>query len=81
MIRLKEAASLLVKSKQISYPPLSFWEYGNGRSVAHSSDWTPGGRADVMGREYYPNYVANIAYLACQQQIPPGCASHVPAQD
>jgi len=70
MIRLKQAATLLLKSKQIGYPPLSFWQYGKGRSVAHSSDWTPGGGTDVMRWEYYPDYVANIAYLACQEEIP-----------
>jgi len=70
MVRLKQAATLLLKSKHIGYPPLSFWQYGKGRSVAHSSDWTPGGGTDVMRWEYYPDYVANIAYLACQEEIP-----------
>ncbi len=69
-ITLKNAATQLLTSDEISYPPLSYMEFGEGRSVAHSSDWTPGGASDVRKWKYYPDYVANIAFLATRNEIP-----------
>ncbi len=69
-VTLKQEATLLLKADEIPYPPLSFVDVGEGRSVSHSSDWTPGAGELVMRWEYYPDYTANIAYLAARCQIP-----------
>jgi uncharacterized membrane protein len=69
-VSLKQEAILLLTADETKYPPLSFADYGEGRGVAHSSDWTPGAGQDVMRWEYYIDYVANIAYLATQNHIP-----------
>ncbi len=69
-VSLKQGAVQLLAAKEIEYPPLSYADYGEGRSVAHSSDWTPGAGDDVMRWEYYPDYVANIAYLTTKNEIP-----------
>ena len=67
---LKSGAILLLTSDDTDIPPLSYWDIGEGRSVAHAMDWTPGGGTDVMHWEYYPDYVANIGYLATKNTIP-----------
>ncbi len=69
-VTLKQSATLLMTSDQITQPPLSYADFGEGRSVAHSMDWTPGAGRDVMEWEYYPDYVANIAFLATRNEIP-----------
>jgi len=69
-VSLRDAATLLLTAKGIPYPPLSYWDVGRGRSVAHAMDWTPGGATDVMRWEYYGDYVANVAYLATRNEIP-----------
>lgn len=69
-VSLKEAAVLLLRADDIDYPPLSCWDVGEGRSVAHTPDWTPSGGTDVMRWEYYVDYVANIAFLATRNDIP-----------
>ncbi len=70
MVALKQESTLLLKADEIKYPPLSYADFGRGRSIAHSSDWTPGGGTDVMRWEYYLDYVANIAYLGTGNDIP-----------
>ena len=70
MVTLKQESTLLLTADEIRYPPISFADYGQGRGVAHSSDWTPGAGADVMRWEYYIDYVANIAYMATKNDIP-----------
>jgi uncharacterized membrane protein len=69
-VSLKHSATLLLRADEVRYPPLSFIESGEGRTVAHASDWSPGAGADVMKWEYYPDYVANIAFLATRNDIP-----------
>lgn len=67
---LKEGAILLLRADETDIPPLSYWDIEQGRGVAHSMDWTPGGGTDVMRWEYYPDYVANVGYLATKNEIP-----------
>jgi len=69
-VSLKQSAKLLLTAHEVKYPPLSFTECGEGRTVAHASDWSPGAGVDVMKWEYYPDYVANIAFLATGNHIP-----------
>jgi uncharacterized membrane protein len=69
-VSLKQAGVLLLTAAEVDQPPLSYMDVGTGRTVAHSSDWTPGAGADVMRWEYYRDYVANIAYLASGSIIP-----------
>jgi uncharacterized membrane protein len=69
-ISLRQGATLLLTAKEIPYPPLSVMDFGEGRGIAHASDWTPGAGEEVMKWEYYPDYVANIAYLATRKEIP-----------
>lgn len=68
-VALKEGATLLLTTEIHPYPPLSTWKVGRGVTIAHSMDWTPGGGAHVMRWEYFPDYVANIAYLAVRHDI------------
>jgi uncharacterized membrane protein len=70
MVWLKEGAILLLRADETDIPPLSYWDIEQGRGVAHAMDWTPGGGTDVMLWEYYPDYVANIGYLATKNEIP-----------
>jgi len=67
---LKDGATLLLRADEVDIPPLSYWNIGEGVGVAHAMDWTPGGGTDVMQWEYYPDYVANIGYLATKNEIP-----------
>jgi hypothetical protein len=67
---LRFGATLLLKTDRHPYPHLSFWEIGEGASLAHGTDWTPGGGTFVMRWKYFPDYVANIAYLAVGHTIP-----------
>ena len=67
---LKEGAILLLKAEGHPHPPLSYWDFGEGRCVAHAPDWTPASGQDVMRWEFYLDYVGNIAYLAAQNTIP-----------
>jgi uncharacterized membrane protein len=69
-LTLKEGATLLLEAEGHPYPPLSYWEFGEGVSVAHAPDWTPVSGGDVMRWEFYLDYVANIAYLATGSRIP-----------
>ncbi len=69
-LTLKDGAILLLKAEGHPHPPLSYWDYGNGRTVAHAPDWTPASGADVMRWEFYLDYVANIAHLATRTAIP-----------
>jgi hypothetical protein len=77
LVALKQGAVELLESDvQVPYlgclhiPVLSYWNYGKGRSVAHAPDWTPKGGELLMLWEYYPDYVANIVFLATQNHIP-----------
>ncbi len=67
---LRFGATLLLRGNNHPYPHLSFWEVGEGVSLAHGTDWTPGGGTLVMRWKYFPDYVANIAYLAVGHSIP-----------
>jgi uncharacterized membrane protein len=69
-LTLKPPAVLLLKAEGHPHPPLSYWEFGEGRSVAHAPDFTPVSGQDVMRWEYYLDYVGNIAYLATGSDIP-----------
>jgi hypothetical protein len=69
-VKLKEGATLLLRAEGHPHPPLSYWDYGEGRSVAHAPDWTPASGGDVMRWEFYLDYVANICYLATGARIP-----------
>jgi hypothetical protein len=69
-LTIKEAAVLLLKAEGHPHPPLSYWDFGEGRCVAHAPDWTPVSGQDVMRWEFYLDYVANIAYLATRSKIP-----------
>jgi len=69
-VALKDGATLLLTTDVHPYPPLSCWRVGRGMGIAHSMDWTPGGGELVMRWEYYPDYVANIAFLAVGREIP-----------
>jgi hypothetical protein len=67
---LRSAATLLLKAEGHPHPPLSYWDFGEGRCVAHAPDFTPSSGQDVMRWEYYLDYVGNIAYLATDGEIP-----------
>jgi hypothetical protein len=69
-LTLKEAAILLLEAQGHPHPPLSYWDFGEGRCVAHAPDWTPVSGEDVMRWEFYLDYVGNIAYLATDNAIP-----------
>jgi len=52
-------------------PLLVYGEIGEGSSLAHAPDWTPGWGGRVMRQwEYYPDYVINMAYLASGIPVP-----------
>jgi uncharacterized membrane protein len=67
---LRFGATLLLTNDVHPYPHLSYWEVGEGASLAHGTDWTPGGGTLVMRWKYFPDYVANIAFLAVGHSIP-----------
>ena len=67
---LRFGATLLLDTVRHPYPDLSYWEVGEGAALAHGTDWTPGGGTFVMRWKYFPDYVANIAFLAVGQDIP-----------
>ncbi len=69
-LTLKEAAVLLLKAEGHPHPPLSYWDFGEGRCVAHAPDLTPVSGQDVMRWEFYLDYVGNMAYLATGNSIP-----------
>jgi len=53
------------------HPVLVYWEYGEGASLAHTPDWTPGWGSMVMNYwDYYPDYVVNLQYLVAGIEIP-----------
>ena len=67
---LKLGATLLLDNDVHPYPHLSYWEVGRGVGIAHGTDWTPGGGTLVMRWTYFPDYVADIAFLAVRHSMP-----------
>jgi hypothetical protein len=52
-------------------PVLVYWEYGEGRGLAHMPCWHPAWGYSIMYHwDYYPDYVVNMVYLIAGVQIP-----------
>ncbi len=71
IVKSKKGSEILLEAGiKPHYPLLIYWEYGEGASLAHTPDWTPGWGQTVMKWDYYPDYVANMNYLVAGVDIP-----------
>ncbi len=73
-VEAKEGAEILaelVPATGGANPCLSWWDIGNGRSFAMTSDWTPAGANLFLQWEFYPDYAINLALFVADAEIPP----------
>ncbi|MBU7004234.1 MAG: hypothetical protein HXS50_01610 [Theionarchaea archaeon] len=74
---LREGAEMLavdtIKSGRYAgyeNPFYSTWKYQNGRTFAHTGDWTPGGGVVFLRWEYLPDFATNLMLYLSGRDIP-----------
>ncbi len=73
LVWLKDGANELARGVE---PPgrefllMADWIYGNGRTVAFTSDWTPNWGWNFWHWDYYLDFAANLAMYACGVPVP-----------
>lgn len=66
-----ETLAQLVPEVGGSNPFLVWWDIGEGRSFAMTSDWTPAAANEFLEWEFYPDYATNLMLFVADLEIPP----------
>ncbi len=66
----QKAGAELVARFSDSNPLLVWWDFGEGRSFAMASDWTPAGGSAFMTWAYYGDYAVNVVLFTASEAVP-----------
>lgn len=66
-----EVLAQLVPDFGAANPLLVWWDIGEGRTFAMTSDWTPSGANEFLKWEFYPDFAINLMLFIADVEIPP----------